>query len=63
MATLRDVSKLVREVKRTASQKIVFHRLDGVPWYDAAVVVYVDASSRNRQDGSSTGGIATTVAG
>ncbi|CAE7817945.1 RE1 [Symbiodinium sp. CCMP2592] len=51
--TLVDVNKMIREMRRTADQSIVFpawHR----DWRDIATVVWADASQGNRPNKSST---------
>ena len=51
--TITKANKLVREMKRDAGQRLVFHSW-GRPWREIAVVAWADASQKNRPDSSST---------
>ena len=51
--TLVSVNKLVREVRRTASQRILFPCW-GQPWQSISAMVWADASQANRPNKSST---------
>ena len=53
--TLLRVNKLVREVKRTASQRILFPSWH-LPWSSVCAMVWADASQGNRPNKSSTVG-------
>ena len=58
--TLVKTNKLIREMRREASQSLVFPRWN-VHWKELAVVSWADASQRSRPDGSSTMGLITGV--
>ena len=63
VATMYKVNnKLVREMKRTAGQKLRFPSWPGVPLEELAVITWADASNHNRPDKSSTVGIFTGIA-
>ena len=62
VATMHKVNKLVREMKRTAGQKLRFPSWPGVPLEDLAVITWADASNHNRPDKSITVGILTGIA-
>ncbi|CAE7836823.1 GIP [Symbiodinium sp. CCMP2592] len=54
--TIVEVNKLVREVRKTAKQRITFPAWN-YPWQDIATVVWADASQGNRPNKSSTVGL------
>ena len=56
VGTIIRANKLVREMKRTADQVLIFPSW-GREWTDLAVVVWADASNSNRPDKSSTMGL------
>eukprot|EP00434_Breviolum_minutum_P042849 symbB.v1.2.038157.t2/scaffold5850.1/size23116/1 len=58
--TLVKTNKLIREMRREASQSLVFPRWN-VHWRDLAVVSWADASQKSRPDGSSTMGLITGI--
>ena len=59
--TLYKTNKLVREMKRTAGQSLLFPSW-GIAMEDIAVITWADASNHNRPDRSSTVGIITGAA-
>ena len=59
--TLRRVNKVIREVRRTADQSLLFPGW-GCSLGDLAVVTWADASNHNRVDRSSSVGMVTGVA-
>lgn len=61
ISTLRRVNKVIREVRRTAEQPLLFPSW-GCELCDLAVVTWADASNHNRVDKSSSVGMITGVA-
>ncbi|CAE7784189.1 unnamed protein product [Symbiodinium microadriaticum] len=55
VATLEEANKLVREVRRTAGQRLLYPSW-GLPWEAISTVVWADASQGNRPNKSSTVG-------
>eukprot|EP00439_Symbiodinium_sp_Y106_P064522 s3589_g10.t1 len=55
VGTLEDVNRLVREVRRTAGQRLLYAAW-GLSWKDISTVVRADASQGNRPNKSSTVG-------
>ena len=61
ISTIVKVNKLIREVKREASQSLLFPAW-GVEWHKMAIVTWCDAGEKNRPDKSSTLGHITGIA-
>ena len=58
---LLDANKLVRDMRRTSSQTLLFHAFGEHQWNELVVVQYGDASEKPRPDGSMTGGLVTAM--
>ena len=61
ISTIVKANKLIREVKREASQSLLFPAR-GVEWHKMAIVTWCDAGEKNRPDKSSTLGHITGIA-
>ena len=61
ISTIVKVNMLIREVKREASQSLLFPAW-GVEWHKMAIVTWCDAGEKNRPDESSTLGHITGIA-
>ena len=62
---LREANAIMRELRKTAKDDMVFHafnygREEKLAWGDLVAVHFSDASLNNRPDGGSTGGYITT---
>ena len=55
-------NKLVRDMRRSASQTVRFHASQGTPWQQMVFGSCADASDRPRPDDSRTGGFVSTLA-
>ena len=59
--TIQKTNKLIREVRKSADQRLTFHSWN-VPLSELTIVVWADASNRNRIDKSSTYGLIAGIA-
>ena len=60
--TMHKVNKLVREMKRNATQKLMFPTWPDITLEDLSVITWADASNHNRADKSSSIGIVSGIA-
>ncbi|CAK0886214.1 unnamed protein product [Prorocentrum cordatum] len=59
ISDLVNANKLVKDMRKSASQVIKFHRFENYDWHELWMVQWADASDKLRPDGSKTGGLVT----
>ncbi|CAK0810363.1 unnamed protein product, partial [Prorocentrum cordatum] len=59
ISNLVNANKLVKDMRKSASQVIKSHRFENYDWHELWMVQWADASDKLRPDGSKTGGLVT----
>ncbi|CAK0842079.1 unnamed protein product, partial [Prorocentrum cordatum] len=59
ISDLVNANKVVKDMRKSASQVINFHRFENYDWHEPWMVQWADASDKLRPDGSKTGGLVT----
>ncbi|CAK0897474.1 unnamed protein product [Prorocentrum cordatum] len=59
ISDLVNANKLVKDMRKSASQVIKFHQFEKYDWHELRMVQWADASDKLRPDGSKTGGLVT----
>ncbi|CAK0795828.1 unnamed protein product [Prorocentrum cordatum] len=59
ISDMANANKLVKDMRKSASQVIKFHQFENYDWHELWMVQWDDASDKLRPDGSKTGGLVT----